>query len=39
MRDWLLVIAPVVLVFYFIEYPDQLKALIERLSALARYFR
>jgi hypothetical protein len=37
MRDWLLVILPVALVFYFIEYPDQLKALIEWLSALARH--
>jgi hypothetical protein len=37
MRDWLLVILPVALVFYFIEYPDQLKAVIEWLSALARY--
>ena len=37
MRGWLLVIVPLALVFYFIEYPDQLKTLIEGLMRLARY--
>jgi hypothetical protein len=37
MRDWLMVIVPVAVVFYFIVFPDQLKALIEWLSTLASH--
>ncbi len=34
MRDWLLLLAPIVLVIYFLAYPDQFSALMSWASHL-----
>ena len=34
MRDWLLLLAPVVLVIYFLAYPDQFSAFMSWASRL-----
>ena len=34
MQDWLLVVAPIALITYFLEYPSQMTALINWLERL-----
>jgi hypothetical protein len=36
MREWLLVLIPVVIVIYFVIYPDQLSALSQWAAGLLR---
>ena len=34
MRDWLIILVPIVVMFYFIVHPDQARPLIEWLNGL-----